>query len=84
MPHEMKEVEIGYGLENQFKHNGYMTEAVSTFCKMAFMDEKIETIITETEVENIASYKVLERCGFKKYKEERTHCWRLNKGKENI
>ena len=48
------------------------------------MDDKIETIIAETEVENIPSYKVLGRCGFKKYKEEETHWWRLNKGKENI
>jgi [ribosomal protein S5]-alanine N-acetyltransferase len=44
---------------------------------------ELETIIAETEVENIASYKVLERCGFKKYKEEGTHWWRLNKGMEN-
>ena len=79
IPNEKKEVEIGYGLEKQFEHNGYMTEAVAAFCKMAFMDEKIETIIAETEIENITSYKVLERCGFKKYKEERTHWWRLNK-----
>jgi len=79
IPNERKEVEIGYGLEKQFEHNGYMTEAVGAFCKMAFMDKKIETIIAETEVENIASSKVLERCGFKEYKEERTHWWRLNK-----
>jgi len=86
IPNEKKEVEIGYGLEKQFEHNGYMTEAVSAFCKMSFKDEKIETIVAETEVENIASYKVLERCGFKKYKEERTHWWRLKKikGKESI
>jgi len=79
IPNEMKEVEIGYGLERQFEHNGYMTEAVSAFCKMAFMDENIETIIAETEAENTASYKVLERCDFKKYKEEGTHWLRLNK-----
>ena len=86
IPNKMKEVEIGYGLEKQFEHNGYMTEAVSAFCKMAFMDKKIETIIAETDVENIASYKVLERCGFKKYKkEEGTHWWQLKKRrKESI
>ena len=66
-------------MEKQFEHNGYMTEAVSTFCKVAFMDGKIETIIAETEVENIASYKVLKRCGFKKYKEEGTLWWKLKK-----
>jgi RimJ/RimL family protein N-acetyltransferase len=79
IPNGMNEVEIGYGLEKQFEHNGYMTEAVGEFCKMVFTDEKIETIIAETEVENIASYKVLERCGFEKYKEEETYWWRLNK-----
>jgi RimJ/RimL family protein N-acetyltransferase len=79
IPNELKEVEIGYGLGKKYEHNGYMTEAVKAFCKKAFEDKKIETIIAETEVENINSYKVLEKCGFKKYKEEETHWWKLNK-----
>jgi len=83
IPNEIKEVEIGYGLEKQYEHNGYMAEAVGAFCKMAFMDEKIETIIAETEAENTASYKVLEKCGFKKYMEEGTHWWRLTKMEMN-
>jgi RimJ/RimL family protein N-acetyltransferase len=33
--------------------------------------QKIETIIAEIELENIASHKVLERCRFKKYKKRR-------------
>jgi RimJ/RimL family protein N-acetyltransferase len=79
IPNESKEVEIGYGLDKKYEHNGYMTEAVKAFCKMALKDERIETIIAETEIENIASYKVLERCGFKKYEEKETLWWKLNK-----
>jgi RimJ/RimL family protein N-acetyltransferase len=56
-----------------------MTEAVKAFCTMALNDKKIETIIAETEPENIASCKVLERCGFIKYKEKETVWWKLNK-----
>jgi RimJ/RimL family protein N-acetyltransferase len=79
IPNEMKEIEIGYGLGKKYEHSGYMTEAVGKFCEWALTDEKIETIIAETEVENIASKRVLERCGFVKYKEEETAWWKLNK-----
>ena len=40
---------------------------------MAFINEKIETIIAETEKGNIGSEKVLEKNGFKEYKEEETN-----------
>jgi len=79
IPNELGEVEIGYGLGTKYEHNGYMTEAIKAFCKMALNIEKIKTVIAETEIENISSQKVLERCGFKKYKEEKTIWWKLNK-----
>jgi RimJ/RimL family protein N-acetyltransferase len=44
---------------------------------MALNNEKIKTVIAETEIENISSQKVLERCGFKKYQEEKTMWWRF-------
>jgi len=79
IPNELKEVEIGYGLGKKYEHYGYMTEAIKEFCKMAFLNEKIEAVIADTEKGNIASEKVLERCGFKKYKEEETQWWKLEK-----
>jgi RimJ/RimL family protein N-acetyltransferase len=78
---EEKEVEIGYGLGKKYEHNGYMTEAVKGFCKFAFENEKIDTIIAETEVENISSHNLLERNGFKKYKEGETIWWKLDGNK---
>jgi RimJ/RimL family protein N-acetyltransferase len=59
-----------------------MTEAVGKFCEWALTDGKIETIIAETEIKNIASKRVLERCGFVRYKEEETAWWKLNRMKK--
>jgi RimJ/RimL family protein N-acetyltransferase len=81
IPNKIKEVEIGYGLGEKYEHSGYMTEAVGKFCEWALTDEKIETIIAETEIENIASKRVLERCGFVRYKEEKTAWWKLKRVK---
>ena len=78
IPNEKNEVEIGYGIGKKYEHNGYMTEAVKGFCEFGLKDEKINTIIAETETENISSHNVLKRNGFKKYKEEETIWWRLD------
>ena len=79
IPNEKKEVEIGYGLGKKHENNGYMTEAVKALCEWALTNEGIETIVAETEKEGIGSIKVLERCGFIKYKEEQTLWWKLKK-----
>jgi len=78
IPNELGEVEIGYGLGTKYEHNGYMTEAIKAFCGMALKIEKIKTVIAETEIENISSQKVLERCGFKRYKEEKIIWWKFS------
>jgi len=79
IPNESGEVEIGYGLGAKYEHNGYMTEAIKAFCEMALNIKNIKAVIAETEIENIPSQKVLERCGFIKYKKEKTMWWKLNK-----
>jgi RimJ/RimL family protein N-acetyltransferase len=48
---ELKEVELRYGLGQEYENKSYMTEAIKEFCKMAFMDKKIETVMAETEME---------------------------------
>jgi RimJ/RimL family protein N-acetyltransferase len=79
IPNESGEVEIGYGLGQEYEHNGYMTEAIKAFCEMALDNEKIKAVIAETEIENVSSQKILERCNFIKYKEEKTIWWKFNK-----
>ena len=77
VPNEKGEVEIGYGLGAEYEHNGYMTEAVKGMCAFALAREDITAVIAETEVDNFASQRVLQRCGFKKYKQDETMWWRL-------
>lgn len=77
IPNENGEVEIGYGLGKEFEHNGYMTEAVKAMCGWALKQNGVTSVIAETDLEGLASQKILKRCGFKKDKEEETLWWRL-------
>ncbi|WP_154696612.1 GNAT family N-acetyltransferase, partial [Clostridium botulinum] len=77
IPNEKGEVEIGYGLGKEFEHNGYMTEAVKAMCKWALKQKGVRNVIAETDLAGFASQRILECCGFKKYKQEETIWWRL-------
>lgn len=77
IPNENGEVEIGYGLGKGFEHNGYMTEAVKAMCELALKQNGVTSVIAETDLEGLASQKILERCGFKNDKQGETLWWRL-------
>ncbi|MDU1322841.1 MAG: GNAT family N-acetyltransferase [Clostridium botulinum] len=77
IPNESGEVEIGYGLGKEFEHSGYMTEAVKAMCGWALKQNGVTSVIAETDLEGLASQKILKACGFKKDKEEETLWWRL-------
>ena len=57
-------VEIGYGIMEQYQEHGYATEAVKAISNWAFQEPKISSIEAEIDSKNIASKKVLEKCGF--------------------
>ena len=57
-------VEIGYGIMEQYQEHGYATEAVKAISNWAFQEPKIFSIEAEIDSKNIASKKVLEKCGF--------------------
>ena len=50
-------IEIGYGLKEEYRHHGYMTE-------WALSQESVKQVEAETDAGNIASQKVLFRSGF--------------------
>ena len=77
LPNMYGEVEIGYGLGKEFEHNGYMTEAVKAMCQWALKQELIYHVIAETDIDGIPSQRILERCGFKQYKQGNMLWWRL-------
>lgn len=79
IPNERGEVEIGYGLGLEFLHNGYMTEAVRAMCEFALNWEGVLSVTAETDLDGFASQRVLERCGFEKYRQGETAWWRCIK-----
>lgn len=59
-------VEIGYGLREEFRHQGYMVETVKVITEWALSMEGVCAVEAETDPENVASQNVLRRAGFVK------------------
>ena len=57
-------IEIGYGLKEEYRHHGYMTEAVKVITEWALSQDGVKQVEEETDAENIASQKVLLQSGF--------------------
>ena len=73
---ENGEVETGYGINEKYRCQGFMSEALTAISDWALNQSKVLKVIAETEKENTASHKVLQKCGFKKYKEtEESYFW---------
>ncbi|MTI48406.1 GNAT family N-acetyltransferase [Sporosalibacterium faouarense] len=77
IPNEKEEIEIGYGIEEEFQGNGYMTEALQGLVNWAFgqTKHKIKFVIACTVDYNKASQNVLIKNGFEIYNEEANHIW---------
>ena len=61
-PNERGEVEIGYGICHSFQGRGVATEAVVALCD--FAKPRARVVLAETDRENVASQRVLEKSGF--------------------
>ena len=57
-------VEIGYGISPNHWGQGYATEAVHAMTAWALQQNKVTCVTAETEDDNIASRRVLEKCGY--------------------
>lgn len=77
IPNINGEVEIGYGLGESYKNHGYMTEAVEAFCAWGKKQKEVKNIISETEIDNFPSQRVLQKCGFIEYYRNETIWWKL-------
>ena len=56
--------EIGYGISEEYQNNGYATEAVKAILEWAFSHLEVNVVEAQTDPDNIASKRVLEKCGF--------------------
>lgn len=57
-------VEIGYGVIEEYEGLGLVTEAVDALCKWAFSFKEVTCIEAETDANNKASQRVLQKVGF--------------------
>jgi [ribosomal protein S5]-alanine N-acetyltransferase len=57
-------VEIGYGTNEAFRHKGFMTEALIGLLDWIKIRDDIDFVIAETDNDNFASIKTLEKAGF--------------------
>lgn len=58
-------VEIGYGMKKEYEGQGYMTEAVTAMAEWASNQPGVTRVEAETDPDNIASKKVLQKAGFR-------------------
>jgi [ribosomal protein S5]-alanine N-acetyltransferase len=65
-PNPAGEIEIGYGVYDEFQHKGFMTEIVGGMIKWAKTQPPVQAIIASTDKTNIASFKVLQKNNFSK------------------
>jgi RimJ/RimL family protein N-acetyltransferase len=78
-PNTEGEIEIGYGTYDIFAGKGFMTEALGGMISWAKKQPEIRAIIADTEKQNTASFRVLEKNGFVKTRENETLLkWRLS------
>lgn len=58
--------EIGVFVSAEFKNNGYATEITKSFIELAKKSTDIESIVFSVKMNNVASLRVAEKCGFEK------------------
>jgi RimJ/RimL family protein N-acetyltransferase len=63
-PSERGEVEIGFSVMSTWRGLGYATEMARTLIDNAFADSRVRKVIAHTTDDNVASSRVLEKCGF--------------------
>ena len=63
-PNAAGEIEIGYGIYDEYKDRGYMTEIVSGLIRWAKSETRVLAVVASSEETNFASSKVLEKNGF--------------------
>lgn len=74
-PNKNGEIEIGYGIEESFKNQGYTTEAVKKMIAWALKQEGVSKVIAETDKGNLASQRILLKCNMEFKKQTTDAYW---------
>ena len=65
-PNPAGQVECGYAVRPEYRDKGYATEAVQAMTGWALRQRGVSSVIAETDIENLASQRVLEKAGAKR------------------
>src|SRR5262249_2692644 len=65
-PSEDGTVEIGYSVASEWRGRGYATEMMRALVERAFATPDVRRVIADVHEANMASQKVLERCGLRR------------------
>ncbi|QJW88548.1 GNAT family N-acetyltransferase [Spirosoma taeanense] len=74
-PDETGTVEIGYGTYPAFQRQGYMSEMVGGMMNWVAQQPNVRRIVADTDVENVASQKVLSKNGFRLFDRMEQMLW---------
>ncbi len=74
--YRMKNVEVGCWIGKPFRGTGLMVEAMQAVLRYAFNELKLKRVHAHIYVENIASQKMVEKCGF--VREAHVRCGHLH------
>ncbi|WP_285398229.1 GNAT family N-acetyltransferase [Lysinibacillus sp. fls2-241-R2A-57] len=78
LPNEKGEVVIGYYTFSHYQGNGYMTEAVTALKNWLLRQSTVKYVIADTDKNNLASHRVLEKAGAILYTEtDALYFWRF-------
>lgn len=78
-PQKPGQVEIGYGVSQDHRGQGFATEAVRAMVDWAFQQPICHTVVAETLKNNIASMRVMEKVGMHVFDEtEEILAWRID------
>ncbi len=74
-PDETGTVEIGYGTYPALHRQGYMTEMVGGLVNWVSQQPNVQRVVADTDAENVASQKVLEKNGFRMFDRIENMLW---------
>jgi len=65
-PQHLMTWELGYILNPQYQRQGFMSEGVAALVRHGFANEAIHRVVAHCNPENVASWKLLEKVGFRR------------------
>ena len=63
---DVRQARIGFSLASMYWRNGYISEVIPYLLEYLFEDMDIHRVAADCDAENIASYKTLEKLGFRR------------------